>query len=389
MPKEIVTSKFCTFWIPNVAHNDFPIIEEVVSSNNIPGNNDSYYNLTSDITRDRKSNTLSIRLVVTEVSKKQAKSTYTVELESVDTCVSGLIEFEYQLNKHDHNKFQKVVHHAYRLIVQHFHRHIYHDPNNEGVPQAYCSDKKCDLDVEDNDALCFYLTQIHKLVSEQVDMIHDMAPASAIEVDKDGNISQEELDNKRKELEIFYKKCENLRGQMPFFHSLLNSPANKSCHVLSVKAISEKEQELHTIAHNIVNLSNSIVNLFERSKTAFYIRNINTSYDIQTNIRNIASEINKTASENQSLISSVNEANLISSRLGKRSLWISIGLGALSIILGILGLRDKPMSKDNIKAIASEVVMEINNKDSSVNNRNLHDQPSERNNDITKSGKKK
>ena len=272
MPREIITSKFCTFWIPNVAHNDFQIRENIVSKNNIPGNKGSYYNLKSDITKDHKTNTFSIRLSVVEVSAKNVQTSYTVHLESVDSCVSGLLEFEYKLNNHEHNKFKKVVHHVYRLVILHFHQHIYHNPENEGVPQTYFSDKKCALEVNDNEALYFYLTQIHRLVSEQVEMIHDMAPAAEIEHVGNGGLSQTELERKRREMEIFYKKCENLRGQMPFFHSLLNSPANKSCHVLSIKATTDKERELHAIAHNIVNLSNSIINLFEKSKTAFYIR---------------------------------------------------------------------------------------------------------------------
>lgn len=353
MPKEILTSKYITFWIPNVAHNDFQIIEEIVSRENIPGNNGSHYNLKSDITKNHKTNTFSVRLMIDEVTAKQVKTQYTVILESIDSCVSGLLEFKYDLNNHYHNKFQKVVHHVYRLVVQHFHRHIYHDPHNEGVLQAYCSDKKCPLDVEDNDALYFYLTKIHKLVSAQVEMIHDMVPKIALE-DKEEPASQEEINKNRRDMEIFYKKCENLRGQMPFFHSLINSPANKSCHVLSVKATNAKEKELHAIAHNIVNLSKSIINLFEKSKTAFYIKNINTSYDIQSNIKSIAQDIKETAKENKKIIKKVDEATESSTRTNI----ISIVLAVISVLLGgwsiNLALRDaKSENSDVNQAINS------------------------------------
>ena len=73
----------------------------------------------------------------------------------------------------------------------------------------------------------------------------------------------------------------------------------------------------------------------------------------------LASEINNTASKNKRVIETVNESNRLSSRLGKISLWISIILGAISIWLGILGLRDKPLSKDNIKAVSSQIVDDI------------------------------
>lgn len=370
MPKEIEISKYCTFWIPNVAHNNFQVIEEVVATADIPGNNGSSYTLKSDITKDHESNTFRIRLNVMEVSTSNVETTYTVYLISVDSCVSGLLEFEYTLNPHLHNKFNKVIHQAYRLIVRHFHKHIYHDPENEGVRQAYLSDNKCYLSSEDNDALCFYLRQVHDLVSEQVEMIHDMAPTYAIENDKDRLRDATDIRNYRKGMELFYRKCENLRGQIPFFNSLLNSPANKSCHILYHEAADDKERELHAIAHNIVNLSDSIINLFERSKTAFYIRNIHSSFDIQSNIKTIADEINETASKNKELIESVDASNKLSSKLGKISLWISVILGALSVALGILGLRNKPMNQTDIKAISNEVANEILRKDSINKNAN-------------------
>lgn len=60
-------TEYCTFWIPSVAHNDFQIIEEIVTSQPISGINGSLYKIKSDIERI-KPNTFSIRLTVTETT---------------------------------------------------------------------------------------------------------------------------------------------------------------------------------------------------------------------------------------------------------------------------------------------------------------------------------
>lgn len=319
--------KYCTFWIPSVAHNDFQIIEEIIYSDPIPGSNGSSYQLKSDISTI-ESNKFSIILTVTEITSNGKKSNYEVNLLSVDYCISGLLEFKYALTSHYHCKFKRILSHAYRLVVKHFHRHIYHHPDKEGIRQPFVSNKFCPLNEDDNEVLVFYLKQVHELISQQVEMIHDIVPSG---IEDETGVSKEELDKRRKDMELFYVKCENLRGQMPFFHSLLNSPFNKSCHVIAPPPTNQLQKELHTIAHNIVNLSNSIQNLFEKSKTAFYIKNINTSFDIQSSIKDIAGE-------NKRLIEEVQESNSVSSKLGKLSLRISIIMGVLSLILGAISV---------------------------------------------------
>ena len=329
MTKYLPTPKrYCTFWIPNVTHNNFQIIKSLVKSEIAQRDSDVSYQIKSNITKlNRSANAFSIRLYITEYASDKTDFSYVVDLKSVDSCISGLLEFEYSLNLHYSNKFYRIINHAYRTIVQHFHQHIYH-AEQEGVKQAYCSDKLCKLNQPDNEALVFYLKQIHDLISVQVNVIHAISPLLNKDNDK---ISTEGIKARSLEMERFYVKCENLRGQMPFFHSLLNSPYNISCHITAPAPTSQLEKELHTIAHNIANLSYSILNLFEKIKTDFYIANINNSFDIQFSIREIASE-------NKQLIQKVDESNALSEKLGRRSLKISIWMGALSLLLGLISI---------------------------------------------------
>lgn len=221
----------------------------------------------------------------------------------------GLIQFEYSLPERDHQRFNNIKDTVYHQIKSHFHHH-YHHTDNESTPKGFFSNHKINLKEFDNEVLSYYITQIHALLSQQVEQLHE----EYVFVEQEKHPSDKDLKKARKE---FYSNCENLLGQFVFYSSLLNSKRNRSCRILPLT--DTPDFDLQRLAHNIYNLLDALRAIYRKSQSAFYLKNIHETIDIQKAIKGISEsnaqlneyntklsdEIKKTA-ENNSEFSKVN-----------------------------------------------------------------------------------
>lgn len=391
--KEITS--YCIFWIPCVTHNELTIIPGCDTLSfplkKSPEDYDPlyksknglvFYDIVSfaevvskgtDTEDARYRISLTIRAKIKNDGGLTELFSFPVELKSVEYRHCGLIQFEYSLPEREHQRFDDIKDTVYHQIKSHFHHH-YHHTDNESMLKGFYSDNKIDLKEYDNKVLSYYLTQIHKLLSQQVEQIHD----EYVFVEHEEHPSDKDLKKARKE---FYSNCENLLGQFVFYSSLLNSKRNRSCRILPLT--DTPDFDLQRLAHNIYNLLDALRAIYRKSQSAFYLKNIHETIDIQKAIKGISEsnvqlnennaelsneikkiaennsefskanrqlidEVRKIANENRELsvsngklikkveasIKSSDKVNKISKRLG----YWSVALGIISLVIGGVSL---------------------------------------------------
>jgi len=324
---------------------------------------------------------------------------FPVELKSVEYRHCGLIQFEYSLSERDYQRFDDIKDTVYHQIKSHFHHH-YHHTNGESMLKGFYSDKKINLKEDDNDVLSYYITQVHELLSQQVEQIH----YEYVFVEYEEHPSEKEHKEVRKE---FYSNCENLLGQFVFYRSLLNSRRNRSCRIPPLTQ--SPNFDLQRLAHNIYNLLDALRAIYHKSQSSFYLKNIHETIDIQKAIKGISEsntqlneynaklsdEIKKIA-ENNSEFSKVNgkliddvkvivkknhdlsefNVNLIwnieksikssdaVNKISKRLGFWSVVLGIISLVLGVISIQQGCSSKNMATKIGEleETVQTLSNE---------------------------
>lgn len=173
--------------------------------------------------------------------------------------------------------------------------------------------------------------------------------------------NEAEAESYRKSLGVFLGRCQDLSGQFTFYSSLLNSKWNQSCTLNPIPKSERKggkqlsvlsDEDLRELAHNIYNTKDSLDRINTKVQSAFYLNNINRHSDLQSEIKKLAGDIKNIASENNGLVTSIDNSNKLSSRLGWLSLGITLLLGSISIWQGC---SEKSLSNENIKAISSQI----------------------------------
>ncbi len=349
------TIRYCIFWIPCVTHNELTIIPGCDTLSfplrKSPEDYDPLYKSKNGLvlydivsfaevvakgteTEDARYRiSLTIRAKIRKDGGLTELFSFLVELKSVEYRHCGLIQFEYSLSEREHQRFDDIKDTVYHQIKSHFHHH-YHHTDNESMLKGFYSDKKINLKKFDNKVLSYYITQVHELLSQQVEQIH----YEYVFVEHEEHPSDKEHKAARKE---FYSNCENLLGQFVFYSSLLNSKRNRSCRIPPLT--DSPDFDLQRLAHNIYNLLDALRAIYRKSQSAFYLKNIHETIDIQKAIKCISesnAQLNENNAELSNEIKKIAENNSAFSKVNRQLI-------------------------DDVKNIANE------NRDLSVSNGNL------------------
>lgn len=295
----ILTTKYCTFWIPCITHNELMIVDgkynlefpQRQSINDYDplykvSKGDIFYTIGSFveiITNDTKDEETKYIITVKVCAKKRNGKnlaelfSFDIVFTSVEYRHSGLIQFKYSLSETNHQRFYDIKDTIYHQIKNHFHEHYYHT-QEASLLKGYYSVTQVDLKQEDNEVLQHYFNQIHNILVQQVEhTYYEYKYVCSLDSnDEDGNSIREK----------FYENCENILGQFVFYSSLLNSKRNLSCRILPT--IDNPNEMMRRLAHNIYNLIDSIRIIYKKTKSTFYLQNIQETNEIQKTIKDIS-----------------------------------------------------------------------------------------------------
>ena len=368
-----VRPRYCVFWIPCIVHGEIKVLDgkNALPSIQVKSTDGKVFvikpyanNVTERQINGKIQKQVTINVQITEQgdSNPEAHYKFSVKLTSVECRGNGLIEFEYTIPDKDYMLFKDIRDSIYKLIKEHFHQHRHHD-YYEGIVEGYYPDAYIPLEKYDNEALKFYLRQIYRIVKVQLQQVeYDYE-----ELIKNVGI---ESDNIKKARNDFYKGCEDIFGQFVFYNSLLNSKWNVSCRKEPI--ISNPDEDLRRIAHNIYNILERLRVLYRKSRSVFYINKINENAETQKRLKDLATSNNETL------------------KASKTSNAISLGLGILSIILGGVSiwqgcsnrnlekqvdiLATKVDSLSNTKTTPAVQIPEVRNTTEDNTNRATHSQ---------------
>lgn len=318
--------RYCVFWIPCIAHKELNVLEgnSSLESREFTSREGIRYSIKPEASIVSPSNPESdpiVKIKVAIIQKGDANPDFhkkvKVVLESVECCGNGLIQFKYSLGENDLAIFNDVRNIVYAFVKEHFHSHVYHKQNG-GLKEGLFLKEQITLRSQDNDALKFYFDQIYTLLKSEI---------SQLSYDYQELIEREESDTPqiRQARNLFFRRCEDIFGEIVFFNSLLNSKWNVSCRLQPM--VSNYDNQLYSLAHNIHNLIERLHVIYRKSLSSFYFNRIDENHYLQEELKKMTVSNGKIAEEIDSQL-----------KASKTSNWISLGLGIISVLLGILSV---------------------------------------------------
>lgn len=308
---------FCVFWIPTTYHQDISPLENIhdIINEDISDNVGTKYLLTMHLKDDQ-----SIDIVLRMPDSDNDEITFV--LERLEAHKNGLFLYKFIVEEPYYNMVSEALRNPiYHHVKGFYHQHVYHGNDNDSILDAYVEKDISNLNEPDNKPLIHYLTQYEQrflLFAEQLEEDAKYLEEQS-EIPDRKALVYGDLYNQ------FSIKYVNMTGEIMYYHALLNSRYNRSCHLMSHDHL--QKNRLYTIPLNINNAIARIHLVEKRTRTIFENKRGNAT------LKNIQLSMNLT---NQSIQLSQD----INSSL-KKSDWlakISIILGIISFALGVLSV---------------------------------------------------
>lgn len=215
-----------------------------------------------------------------------------------ESLPNGLCRFATKSNtSKELSEFENDI---YRQIKFHFHEDHFHD-SEMIIAEPYVG--TCSIKEDNNEALLYYITACHKLLTTTLHGLYQ----DYREID----IATEDVNRKRRRIVRrnklkFYDKCHDLVGQWVFLRTLLTSPQNKCCKPEAYP--SDKAKDYSLIARNIENVKEGVEALRNKIRHHHDERNLHAA----------------------------NRTNRLNTRLA----WLSLSLGIISVALALLSFDE-------------------------------------------------
>lgn len=224
----------------------------------------------------------------------QAKTTkITLSLEQVSR--SGIVMFRVNANEEVTKEFETLSKDLYKQVKSHFHEDHFHDSGILFVNPIFFNEE-CDINRPDNKVLLHYISSSNIKFEDSINNLYSLyQPIDVNPYNKLKKRHSKEIIQKRY---AFYDECYKIIGQRVFVQILLDADQNKCCHV--DRGYDIDGTDYRKVALGLSNVKNAVEALKNRTK----------HHHDEEKLR-------------------INERT---TRHNTQLAWLSVGLGAISLI---------------------------------------------------------